>query len=493
MRNNLAYRITQQTTTMEGMEEVKTEMREQLEETPNIDAITGLPVLKQLFNEEDLDELGILSTARKASDEDNRLISQPIRESMLKSRIANVEALMYSISHGDTHDLRNAFFPDRASVNLPLVTDVNEATSEHEMPIAHHADKLFYLYNDDKGSIRFLFDYLLLYRLLFAPTLTTEEMINNDTETNYTITINKEHLVAFLSLIFSEGFVLSVENEGAAGRPIVFNTKRGQPKPNLYSLVLDCSGSMSSGFSSYIDKVKSLVQKLHDECHSNAKLRIIPFNNKLLAQREFDLSQNNLSAIFNYLNSLNAAGHTFLTGTVNQELKSLEKSLDEYNTTMILFTDGDDNVKSNESKCSLRETIQNTPQPPKIYTFGLGSSYNREMISELADITGCVHTHLTNVSQFQILEEHMQAIDSARELVTFIQGMTRLIVPAKEGTITVAKDTIRIPVSLRVGNSEYTVENQSPRISSAPHSTHFSSSSSKNTPAPQQNTTNRFK
>lgn len=421
----------------------------------------GMAVFERLFGATLLKRLGQIKWTAETGQADSHILYAHCEEELLDFTELQIKKYKDILSHASFLELRQALTEDDKQYS-PL-----KGKSNAPGILAQNIEKILYFKTDLNQQKSIYFDFGLLAKCLTPPDIKAHPG-KDEKENHFEIRINKNHLMSYLSILFKEGFILHITENGdqkGEARPICFNMQRALPVNNVLSLILDTSFSMKTGFDEYIKHVKQFVAKVADEKDfSEAHIRISVFNDKY--ERCQDFSPHQIVDIPAFLDTLEANGNTYLNGTLCEELSYIKRQVDE-NAIVVLFTDGEDNKTSAEKSRELEEVtagFKRSCNPPKIYSLGLGSSYNKEKLTELAVITGGEHIKLNKIEDFDAILAHLDKMGKVRRLTRFIQEMKAFSVPAYEGEVTISPNTISVPGAFSVDETDYYVVLNKPEL-----------------------------
>lgn len=453
LRASLNYTLTEQSNTSQT---VTTQI---ISHPPAIKLQHGIGeiVYEQLFGKATLRRLGYIDWKSEVPREDCFVLQgscNPEYQGFDEPQIAKCKEFLSSATFDE---LRKALSSDPSQYKfLP-----NRLSKDGVL--AKHIDKILYRSND--GTSVFL-DYGLLINCINAPDM---EILNaaleEKTQQQFQIRINKTHLINYFSVIFKEGFVLNVSGDNDSptqqATPILFSIKRSMPLKNIVTLILDCSSSMESARSQYLLHVKNFIYKLStEEDYQDAEIRVTQFSNRHFT-RTFKMTEKNWA--LNYIDSLSMEGGTELNATMNAELSNLLKNArNNENHTVITFTDGEDTgsvVEATNLKYTTSRISQKQGNRPKIFAMGLGSCYDETKLRQLADLTGGAFIKLATINDFRAILEHLEQMGHVKEFMTFIQKeVTTFVTPSYVNDLSVSSNSLTIPGSFSVADKNYQVD-----------------------------------
>ncbi|HEV2614206.1 MAG TPA: vWA domain-containing protein [Gammaproteobacteria bacterium] len=305
------------------------------------------------------------------------------------------------------------------------------------------------------GKTYFYCDYDLLYKTLFAPEI--KEVVSQEVSraaaerSRSSLHIGKKHLIAYMRQIFTEGLVMELlSQEPPVAQPFLLPSPVSQAARSAVILMLDTSGSMERKDGAYEKNVLALVQELAKRCKGeNDLLYIVPFSDKPNPEiRKFSFSE--IAEISKNPGWLLCKGETKLYGSLQQLLVSPEmKGCDprQDNLSLILVTDGCDNVQTAENKEKLDKLVKSKAVAvPQFFTVGYGQSYDAALCAQLTTVTGGHHQALTNISELAAIK-HIEQIVRPRTLVEF----KKVAETIREQFISVYDTPVKLDETIKAG------------------------------------------
>ncbi len=302
------------------------------------------------------------------------------------------------------------------------------------------------------------FDHGLLMRCLTPPSIAVPAPVQtpDDQLAAVTITLPIDHLISYLSTVFKEGFLLCLSEPSAGsasssqpqeqtGRLIALNAIASIPLKNHITIAFDCSGSMTSTFPAFIERLIFLATAL---CKvANGTIRFVPFATKTHPYTEFDLHPSEEGNIKNYLKRQkaysDAQGHTRLDGTVVEILEEIAKSLRHiYNTSFFIMTDGINNVLESGIDERLRlamQSLESDPMPPQVCTVGIGAEYDKLKLIKLSEAAGARH-YDGDIQNIQKIVDNARDMAHTRKVIRVVQDLQRFTLTVFEGQPAVARN-----------------------------------------------------
>lgn len=275
-----------------------------------------------------------------------------------------------------------------------------------------------------KGSGQICFDFGRLWEYLSVPAIETKKMPNG----KVTLSIDKKHLLATLQVYTHNRMLLKVfrgEQSELQGKIFFFGRKPTHEKTMHHTLIIDCSGSTSGFLDQLKPKLMEVIDKL-TTLDSTATVRLVFFSTHAKAH-EFSIT--NRYAIHDFIYQTISDGDTRLFGTVVDELEYIRANRinEEYNGTVILFTDGMDAEQTGvvnkrgigDVYKQIGELNYSSTSLPKMFTVGYGNC-DEEVLRSLADLMGNFYVHLNKISEFENIFEHLKTHKAQREMIGFL-------------------------------------------------------------------------
>lgn len=259
-------------------------------------------------------------------------------------------------------------------------------------------------------NMRICVDLKRLYQLIAPPEI---KLVNDPMNESCFVEVDANHMFDYVRQCSKTkgGFLLRVykdtaEANHAKGQLIVLDRASAVPKPNIYTFVLDRSGSMTNDFEDLKDRFIEFLEKLK-ELDPKAKIRIVFFHTERDEPLEYDLSKTSIDEIKQQITPILAEGATRLNLTMQDELNYAKTNPDRetHNQVIVLFTDGKDERAETVSINELTENINQFDRAcvPTIITLGFGTGYEAQSLGDLASATGSMFYHLDEVEDINQL------------------------------------------------------------------------------------------
>ncbi len=345
----------------------------------------------------------------------------------------------------------------------------NDAVTSNNFTLEPGFEKIVEIEQQADGTKCFAIRYGEYLNLLYPHAPRMENVQNRGSTTS--VTLDRKALIDYLRYTFQEGFML------AKRQPVLLPSETPLQKANnVYTLVLDRSGSMLSVFPEYKEKVKTLCQQLvNNICALGDIIRIIDFDDKIGHDEAWviDKDKNNLFRQISYhINRLDIGGSTNLYGTVFSTLNSLKQKYPEHEHCLVVFTDGD-NTSSGITEQQLIDKIteQTGPtakKPPRIFTLGLGDRYKREVVEKWSHGSGVSHIHLNTMSDFDEIYAQGAKMSRPRLLRHIVQGLFKEAVSVFNDSLTLVSKPLTEGEPFQFAEKNYSYASTRPRVTTDP-------------------------
>ncbi len=437
-QRSLPYKLVDQSNSSQTPTELgeNTDFVLQTPPIPDNSIDTGKQVLLNIFSENLLDELmninSLFNEKTGAKSEEKVLFSKPAsRITQLGIWNAIIEDLVSYFADVNLDKLREVWNNEDSYLSTPEIYLVNSETStgikigliEQCFGIQHYPKT-----DNNPESDVFYFDYGRLYEFIFPPQVTISE--NKSDEGIVELNINKEHILSCVQQLTQGGMLFrTYKNAKEVGkikmRPIFLSRERAVEKPALLSLVIDRSGSMCREFSDLKNHIISFISAIADR-NKDITIRLSFFSDQLDTPVEFHISA--LDEIIEYMKEILAVGHTLLFDSISSEISHslIHKSTNDYNVSLIVFTDGQDNESKPGAEKNLTNEMlkfdQRSLERPKVFTLGYGKEYQHESLVKLTksmDQKGS-HIHLQELDDFYDIFVHVKEITCESDLINFL-------------------------------------------------------------------------
>jgi Ca-activated chloride channel homolog len=155
----------------------------------------------------------------------------------------------------------------------------------------------------------------------------------------------------------------------------------------IFTFIIDRSGSMSGNkIVQARDAATFIVEHLND----GDKFNIVDFSGSVTSFRSSHVEYNstNESAALNYISGINATGSTNIAGAFQTAITQFSSATETTANIIIFFTDGNatsGSTTSTEGIVNLVADLQNQNETDvSIFTFGIGSFVNKQLLTRLA-------------------------------------------------------------------------------------------------------------
>lgn len=205
------------------------------------------------------------------------------------------------------------------------------------------------------------------------------------------------------------------------------------------SLIIDSSGSMSSNDPSGMRKEGAKV--FVDTAHNGDGIAVVDFATTAFARWPMTPLTNDRTAVKAAIDQIPSNGSsTNIGGGLQVGYDQLQAGNADHQKAAVLMTDGQHNAGTNPS--AVVPLYQAAGWP--VYTIGLGSGVNQQMLQQIADATGGSYTHLSDPNDlirvyFEIVGAILGGTTIANQQNLIQQGETvqaTVAVPANQSQVT---------------------------------------------------------
>ena len=356
-----------------------------------------------------------------------------------------IEATAQRVAQMPLHQLREIYLSDVPFMQEPQ--QQGEGTKIHA--VDPELFKRCFGFIEEGGETRLFCDYQLMHQLLCPPEITLEKTQPGDTSV---LGIDKKHLIAYLRQVFSDGVMMQlVDGTTDEANPVLLPSPFSQAISPTIIMMIDDSGSMKNQRDKYISELKKMVSELREKCGDGARLILVPFSEeKDLTLATFSLSDE--AGISSYISALGCkGGNTMIYGTMLQLLRHATlSSYDpaQHNVSLIMTTDGGDNVRTEEHKGALERQLRaGNRVTPQMFTLGLGPHHSPELCQQFAATTGGTYRALQDASQLNELYDHMEQVVNPRTLIEFrraVEAVNSEFVSVYDHPVTLNETVVRV-------------------------------------------------
>ncbi len=154
----------------------------------------------------------------------------------------------------------------------------------------------------------------------------------------------------------------------------------------VFTLVLDCSGSMKG---EKMTQAKNAADFIVNNLNEGDQFNICNFSTDVSFFKEshVDYTTINQDEALSYINALEANGWTNISGALTETIMQYSNVSDNTANIIIFFTDGEPTMGLTETDNILDEVEKykaDLQAPISLFTFGIGSSVNQQLLSLLA-------------------------------------------------------------------------------------------------------------
>lgn len=392
----------------------------------------GRRVLLSLFGEEFFDEIGFdvskIYSDTNARMEDGVMFSRPSKlKDIISAWSAVNNALVKFFLNRSVSEIRNAWHNQNTPLTPPD-SDLfqKEETSKYVEGLIQQCFGV--MYYEDKGEARVFCNIRRLWEFLYPPQCVQKPVVEQ--AEMVALHFKRDHLVSYLQQLLHGGVLFHVYRTGAAAlnlRPVFLAREATIPKNHFYNFVLDRSGSMQTYFKDLNAHVLAFIKQL-SELDPSAEVRIIYFDDSPHDQKpmkQFKITQ--LDEISAFMDGVRLGNGTHLFQCIDEELETDLKSgrSSKYNSTTIFLTDGRDQsscaeiLKLPKINGTLQKFRAQKSEPGKWFMMGFGDCDSATLVS-IANTMGTPYTHLTQISDFSHIAQHIETMNAERHMMEFM-------------------------------------------------------------------------
>lgn len=400
--------------------------KDQLQPELKAQAENPLDLLKQLFTKDFLAEIGFKDSAFYVHDNQN-------------SQTAEIELITTTVARSELEtaklEILRCSIPDEGTLTQILHDKAPPIGQESECTETTYGKKLINIKEEPDGTKSVMLNYGKILQSAQAGHFDGSAPIiavSGDKDNNE-YSINKDYVLQYLYSILN-GAIFNKE-QGDSYLPILFEPD-SLPVPNCaFHMVIDISGSMAYDFREYQLHIKNIIQKII-ETVNDWQFTITTFNDDVISQKFFS-SNNNIEQINNFINQLSADGRTNLYGAMYDSIKTIP--IDSH-STMILITDGHDNIEAYtpEKIITVSSELQQKNPQFTMYTMGLGKDYSVDFFNTISKQIGFTHIDLANIEDLNSFHQYIDSIGKYRIWYEFfIDAAQKYAVQVPAGEIVV--------------------------------------------------------
>ncbi|MFP4548474.1 MAG: VWA domain-containing protein, partial [Fidelibacterota bacterium] len=154
----------------------------------------------------------------------------------------------------------------------------------------------------------------------------------------------------------------------------------------VFTLIIDCSGSMKG---EKMTQAKNAADFIVNNLNDGDKFNICNFSTEVSFFKEshVDYTSINKNEALSYIDKLAANGWTNISGALTETIMQYSEVSDNTANIIIFFTDGEPTMGLTETDDILSEVEKykaDLQAPLSLFTFGIGSSVNQQLLSLLA-------------------------------------------------------------------------------------------------------------
>ena len=227
--------------------------------------------------------------------------------------------------------------------------------------------------------------------------------------------------------------------------PIMFQPEAQSVPDSSINFLLDTSGSMLLNLEQYKSNLIDIVKKITTSVF-DWKISITTFSDEYHSKTFISTNQNEVENLNNFIKNFVAEGGTNLYGTVYNSLDEILK--DNSHSTLILLTDGEDNIRAYTAEEVTQKAAEARAIKPEfsMFTMGIGKHYNSEFFNKIAKQLGFTHIDLKDVSAMNGFNQYIESLDKPKVLIEFVDAVRTIMEQIPAGSVVigneVSKDTI---------------------------------------------------
>ena len=175
----------------------------------------------------------------------------------------------------------------------------------------------------------------------------------------------------------------------------------------VFTLIIDRSGSM---YGEKMDQAKNAADFIVNNLNEGDKFNIVDFSDNISSFQNEHVIYNseNRDAALNYINTLNADGLTNISGAFDTAVPQFSTSNDSTANIIIFFTDGQPTAGITETNSLLehiKSLIQQAESKVIVFSFGVGSDVNYQLLTLLSNQNNGVSTFLENSQLEEVITD----------------------------------------------------------------------------------------
>jgi hypothetical protein len=332
-----------------------------------------------------------------------------------------------------------------------------------------------------KQAIFYLNKEYLMNTVLAPEVVKILPRLEGDNSYKHTSQIDKKQFNDFLGKVFGDVVVPAQDLQknsffGSANfvQPVIVPRAitNSIQKQNIYSFVIDTSGSLSYVQNTYkkqlSDIAKQLIQTIKDNSNgyinSQDLIRIVLFDTQIIF-KDFPVAQVLLdnTNLINFIENANIGGGTLLHGTVTEQIDQMLKlcSSSACNANMLIFSDGADTDSTYQQKDSLEAQgnkfrEQKSEIIPKFHIFRVGDAD----VPKIEEISTGIDAQVYDIHNFAGLArvfQDIKGLELHRDLIQLVQEQQVTSIPVFENQLTIGPK-IDITKDIKFNGVAYTIQ-----------------------------------
>ncbi|MBU0473956.1 MAG: VWA domain-containing protein [Bacteroidetes bacterium] len=242
-----------------------------------------------------------------------------------------------------------------------------------------------------------------------------ESAADKDYEVLYSLSTEEFGLFGF-STMLADSLVFDKE-EGTG-----FFTFVAEPNPEngtdvidkVFTLIIDKSGSMGGN---KIEQARSAAEFIVNNLNEGDRFNIVDFESSVFSFRNTHVANTpeNRTAALNYISTLSAGGGTNISGALTTSISQFSSANDSTANIIVFFTDGEATSGTTGTSAILdlvQTEIANNETDITIFTFGIGTGANRQLLTLLANNNNGISEFLENDEVEEVITQFYLKIKS---------------------------------------------------------------------------------
>jgi Ca-activated chloride channel homolog len=265
--------------------------------------------------------------------------------------------------------------------------------------------------------------------------LFSELAADKNYEVNYSLSTEEFGLFGFSTMLHDS---LVFDREDGTG----FFTFVAEPNPEngsdiinkVFTLIIDKSGSMSGD---KIAQARSAAQFIVNNLNEGDRFNIVDFSTEVHSFRNTHVVNTieNRNAALDYIESIDAVGWTNISDALTSSISQFSSANDSTANIIVFFTDGEATrgITSTDGILNQVQTeVEQNETDLTIFSFGIGSGANRQLLTQLANNNNGISEFLENAEVEEVITRFYLKIKSPVLInteITFSQDNIKELYP----------------------------------------------------------------